>query len=93
MRLVERAGRGGRGELLVLILTKKILTWQDQVNQSATVFIRGCKSCDLSSENVPCEIRLNGCVRGKLTGDSRVVKSFSRLKRTIERVSSRAQRD
>ena len=57
------------------------------------------KKCDLSRENVPCEIRLNGRVRGKLTGDSRLVKSFSRLKRTIERlqnvmerVSSRAQR-
>ena len=63
------------------------------INQSATVVTRGCKSCDLTRENVPCEIRLKGCVRGKLTGDSRVVKSFSRLKRTIERVSLRAQRD
>ena len=63
------------------------------INKSATVVTRGYKSCDLLSENVPCEICLNGCVRGKLTCDLRVVKSFSRLKRTIKRVSSRAQRD
>ena len=55
--------------------------------------------CDLSRENIPRKIRLNGRVRGKLTGDSRLVKTLSRLKRTIERlqnfmerVSSRAQR-
>ena len=36
--------------------------------------------CELSRENVPCKIRLNGRVRGKLTGHSQVVKSFSRLK-------------
>ena len=52
-------------------------------NQSATVVTRGYKGCDLSHENFPCEIRLNGWV----------VKSFSRLKRTIERVSSSGQRD
>ena len=63
------------------------------INKIAPVVTRGYKSCDLSRENVPFEIRLNGCVRGKLTCDLRVVKSFSRLKRTIERVSSRAQRD
>ena len=63
------------------------------INQSATVVTRGYKSCDLSGENVPCEIRLNGCVGGKVTCDLRVVKSLSRLTRTIERVSSRSQRD
>ena len=39
-------------------------------NQSATVVTRGYKSCNLSRENLPCEIRFNGWV----------VKSFSRLK-------------
>ena len=48
--------------------------------------------CDLSRENVACVICLNGGDSGKLTGDSRLVKSFSRLKRTMERVSSQAQR-
>ena len=52
-------------------------------NQSATVVTRGYKSCDLSRENFPCKIHLNGWV----------VKSFSRLKQMIERVSSSGQRD
>ena len=55
--------------------------------------------CDLSRENVPYESRVNSRTHGKLTGDSRVVKSFSRLKPTterlqkfVQRVSSRAER-
>ena len=54
------------------------------INKTATVVTRGYKSCDLSRENIPCEIRLNGCVRDKFTCDLRVLKSFSRLKRTSE---------
>ena len=48
--------------------------------------------CDLSRENVPCVICLHGRDSGKLTGDSRLVKSFERLQNFMEHVSSQAQR-
>ena len=41
------------------------------------VFIAKERICDLSHENVPCQICLNSHVRGNLMGDSRVVKLFS----------------